>query len=303
MNPPLGTEIERRYGRRLYGAWTRLAGGEESDVWRVETDQGMIVVILGPAWRTEDELRWVHSLTAHCSRTIPEVVAPIAARDGSTVFTFADQPVCLFPFIDGAELDTTDESLCLSAARLLARIHTAGQTWIGSSIPRPPSKPLSPWDITLPPDPPELVDAELDKWYVSLRDRADVTRGAVHADYYSRNTLTRDGRICGVIDWNDSDIAPLILEVGWCTWEFTQTPTGDELHDDRARAFLTAYVEAGGPCPPSEFASAVQAIRWRLRNESRYELAAAARGEDWDQEYTEQQIRAFAQLRGRRIWQ
>jgi hypothetical protein len=50
-----------------------------------------------------------------------------------------------------------------------------------------------------------------------------------------------------------------------------------------------------------ELAFAIPFIRWRLREETRYALAAAERGESWDREYTEQEIRAFQRLRGRQL--
>lgn len=50
-----------------------------------------------------------------------------------------------------------------------------------------------------------------------------------------------------------------------------------------------------------EFALLVPFVRWRLREEVRYNLAAAAAGAPWDAEYVEKEVRAFQRLRGQSL--
>jgi hypothetical protein len=92
-----------------------------------------------------------------------------------------------------------------------------------------------------------------------------------------------------------------MAEVGWSTWEFAQNWDGDDLFYDRAALFLEAYFAEDPPCSRNEVEQAVNFIRRRLRDEAVHELAAAARGEDWDQEYTEAEMRAFVALRGKSL--
>ena len=294
MIDDLKQQIEQRYDIQLTSDWQPIINGDECRIWRVDTPQQPVIVRVSPAWRTVAELQWVHHLTQHCAATIAEVVAPITARNGTTLFIHEEHPVCLFPFVEGEDLDTNDSDLCVSAARLLARIHQTSATW--NSTPRPASKATAPQP--LPPEryPNVFVDAELDRWHESLDG---LIIGAIHGDYYCRNILCDAGRIQGVIDWDETQIAPLMAEVGWSAWEFSQVDSEDDLDDDKARAFLAAYFEANPPCAPSEKAHAIAFMRWRLRDEAVRALAAAERGEDWDKEYTEQEMRAFQNLRGR----
>jgi hypothetical protein len=76
---------------------------------------------------------------------------------------------------------------------------------------------------------------------------------------------------------------------------------GDDWHPDRASAFMAMYRAAGGPCSVDEFALLVPFVRWRLREEVRYNLAAAAAGAPWDAEYVEKEVRAFQRLRGQSL--
>jgi Ser/Thr protein kinase RdoA (MazF antagonist) len=297
MNAQLRQEIERRYACRLCGDPYKLTGGYESDVWRWQSDRGDLAVRVSPAWRTLDELNWVHSLNRHCAASIPEVVAPLPDQTGATVFAFQQQPVSVFPYIAGISLDTTSADLCAAAARLLGQIHTVAQSWTGSAH-RPASHSTVPQP--LPPDryPPELIDPELDAWHAALLQSTAASVGPHHGDFYEENVLCADGQISGVIDWDEAQVKPLILETGWSTWEFSQTDAENDLDDDKARAFLAAYMQTG-PLQPAELQGVIPAIRWRLRSESVLALAAAERGEDWDREYTEREIFAFQGLKGR----
>ena len=61
---------------------------------------------------------------------------------------------------------------------------------------------------------------------------------------------------------------------------------------------MQAYRAAGGPCHEDEYSLLLPFIRWRLREEVRYNLAAAAVGERWDPEYVDKEVHAFQRLRG-----
>jgi len=270
-----------------------LNGGEEAQVWRVESIDGPLVVHASPAWRGTEELAWIHGLLRFTARQAPEAVAPLPARDGSTLIPHQDWWLSLFPFVPGAFLDREDAVQREAAARLLARMHRAMLGWKAPGR-RPNSTPAQ-----LPPipDPPELVDAALDAWRAGLAASVEsLTRGPIHGDYYRRNVLWHDDRISGVIDWFESRIAYLIEEIAWSTWEFAKTAAGDDLHLDRAQDFLAAYLDEGGPVSPREFQHVVPAIRWGLRDEVRAALAAASRGLPWDPEYRAEEIRAFGRL-------
>lgn len=270
-----------------------MSGGEEAQVWRVESVDGPLVVHASPAWRSNEELGWVHGLLRFTARQAPEAVAPLPTHDGSSLVPHDDRWLSLFPFVSGMFLDREDAVQREAAARLLARMHRAMLGW------KAPGRRPSPIPARVPPipDPPELVDAALDAWRAGLATSAEsLARGPIHGDYYRRNVFWQDGRISGVIDWFESRIAYLIEEVAWSTWEFAKTAAGDDLHLERAQGFLAAYLDEGGPVSSRGFQHFVSAIRWRLRDEVRLALAAASRGLPWDPGYTAEEIRAFERL-------
>jgi Ser/Thr protein kinase RdoA (MazF antagonist) len=287
--------IDEAYDLRLRVTIDHRAG-EETAGWQCEIEGGASVFVQHyPTWRSTAEIAWVHARLQAIAATVPEAIVPLAASDGRTVLGTGGGPVVVFPFVDGAPLDDADENLRLGAARLLARIHAAGLRTPAS--PRPPSHPGAPSFRRPPVDLPPMVDPELDVWERSLDD-GSFLRGLIHGDVYGRNVLCRDGTVVGVIDWMEMDRAPLVLELGWTIWEFSQNDDGDDLDIRRARSFLATYRAAGGPVRPEENGHLVPAIRRRLRSEVRSSFAADAvrDGPPEPNAYREAEIRAFPRL-------
>lgn len=115
--------------------------------------------------------------------------------------------------------------------------------------------------------------------------------------YHRLNLLARDDTIVAVLDWDNAHPDFLMQEVAWSTWEFCKNADNDNWYPERAGAFLQTYREAGGPCKAEEYASLLPFIRWRLREEVRYNLVMEAKGEFWDSEYVEATLRAFQRFR------
>jgi Ser/Thr protein kinase RdoA (MazF antagonist) len=295
-------EVAQRYELEISGSPQPITGGDECDVWRIATDYGDCIIRVSPAWRSASEIQWTHDLMTHCAQTIPEVVAPVAAWDGSTQFAHQGRAVALYVFAEGRHLDRENEPMRARAARLLSRIHAAAMLWTVPH-PRPASNAENPFALTPPRDPaarrdpPALHDPELDRWHEVVTMPGRLTTGPIHGDYYRRNLLCKSDRIVGVIDWDDCHIAPLMAEIAWSAWEFCKLSTGDDLSPERVRAYLDCYFEGDSPCPRAEATHLIAFIRWRLRAEARAAFARAGRGESWDQDYLDQEIRAFQRLK------
>lgn len=293
------SEVERRYGVRLR-VRRRLTGGDECDVWLAASDVGAVVVRVSPPWRTPEEVAWTQGLVRFVAAGVPEAVAPLRALDGATAFGHEGGWVAVFPFVPGRVVDRRRSAERLAAGRLLARLHlrlAARALAEGDpAVPRGRPQPTE-WGPVAG-EPAVLADGELDDWYARRVAAADLLRGPVHGDYYRRNLRWGQGRVVGVIDWDDAHVDFTMQEVAWAAWEFAKSPAGDDLDVGHARAFLEAYREAGGPCARAEYRHAVPFIRRRLRGEIRGNLSAAARGEPWDAEYVRAELRAFEALRG-----
>jgi Ser/Thr protein kinase RdoA (MazF antagonist) len=268
------------------GSPERLEGGYKSELLRY----GDVVVRLVAT--TLESARWEHELLRFLARSVPEVVVPLAepepAPDGRVA--------TVLPYVDGAALDRDDEAQRLELARLLARLHRAGLGWEGG--PRPGGPAFAEldlvrnrwWDW-------ELVEklcvlahayeATLD-W---LFDPPALAVGAVHGDVYRGNVLVLDGRIVGVIDWEEARVDWPAAELANAAWEACRV--GTALDPVRAESFLTTYVEEGGPGERRELEPL---LRLRLVADLLYSLTSKARGEPYDQTHVEHLLRALERL-------
>ena len=294
MTTALLDELRRRYGIDAE-VGESLGGGYECDVFALASDAGALVVRVSPPWRTLGELAWAYELAAHAARTVPQAVAPLAARDGSRVFSFDSRPVALFPRVPGRTLDRDDPGERDEAARLLARLHCVLPAW-PAARPRP-YNPRTP-DLAAARDAVvEPADAELDRFLADRAAAPSIRRVPLHGDFYRGNLLVEGGRITGLIDWDDSRVGSLESELAWSTWELAQAPPpGDGFDPERTARFLAVYRDSGGPAS-ADLAVLVPLIRANLRREVREAARMRAAGAVPDDEYVARALRAFNALR------
>jgi Ser/Thr protein kinase RdoA (MazF antagonist) len=283
----LRAEVERGYGKTL-GASVRLVDvGDECDIWRVQTTRGTIAVRVSPGARSEAGLNWSHRLLAYVASRVPEAVAPLATTDGKTLVRWEGRLVSVYPWVDGEAATIELPFICAAAARLLARLHHAMRGWG-----EPP-----PLRLSLAGGEAGLVDDDLDRLLIKIEPSRDLLRGPVHGDYYPRNLICQDKRIVGVIDWDESHADLLAQELAWAVWEFGQDASRADLDLERARNFVAAYADEGGPVPASEQRLIIPLIRKRLREEVDQAAGWVARGAAIDQDYMDREIAAFHKLR------
>jgi Ser/Thr protein kinase RdoA (MazF antagonist) len=280
--------IERRYGVRATG-WRRVRGGDESVIWRLESAAGEFVLRISPPWRKADDLRWTHEVARFVAQDLPEAVAPLTARDGSSLFPCGEGSAAVFPFVPGRAASRRRPAERVAAARFLARLHVRLRAWpAGRPAPR-----AAPHDAVAG-EPPVLNDRELETWRRALERGPGPTRGLVHGDFYRRNLRWRDGRITGLIDWDDAHLDFVMQEVAWAACEWAKSAAGDDLDPEAALTFLHAYRSASGPVGPND---PIPFIRWRLREEIRANLLARSLGRPWDPVHVQAELRAFERLR------
>jgi Ser/Thr protein kinase RdoA (MazF antagonist) len=297
MSPELQAAISAQYALP-FRVLRQLSGGEECEIWLVVCADGRRVVRISPRWRSLAQLEWAHTLMQATKAVLSVVNAPLKTTNGSALWLHKERPVALFPYVKGRFLDREDPAQRRAAAELLGQLHRAMQ-----AVPVPDMPLRRHLQEALPgprmEDPAALRDPELDAWNAALlQPPITLTSGPIHGDYYCRNLLATEGTITAILDWDDAHPDFLMQEVAWSAWEFSKTISGDDWHLERAHAFVEAYRAAGGPCKEEEYTAMLPFIRWRLREEVRYNLSAAAAGERWDLEYADSEVRAFERLRG-----
>jgi Ser/Thr protein kinase RdoA (MazF antagonist) len=282
----LARDVAERYA--VDGAATPIIdGGDECEIWCLDSSP-RVVVRISPAWRSVPDIAFSHRVAIAFGTQVPEATCPMVGRDGTTVFEWNGRPVSVWPFVDGPVLDRENAALRIQAAGLLARLHQAAQR-LALEAAEPRTAPADPANSRLP-------DEDLDTWLTGWRSApaACGPAGLVHGDFYRRNILCQDGRIVGLIDWDDVHHDLLIADLAWAVWELAKSPDGTMLLD-RVEAFLAAYERAGGLVRRSD--AVVPLIRAHLRYEVDRAEQAKVNGKPMDAGYQAAEIAAFQLLR------
>jgi len=285
--------IAERWGLAPLGAPETLTGGYKNTLLRC----GDVVVRLERA--DPASVAWEHELLAFLGHDVPEVVAPLTARDGSTFSRSDGVVVSVLPFVAGEPLDRDDEDQRLQLARLLARLHWVGAAWHRPRPGRPSFADLDLevnawWDWRIV-DKPAVLTRAFERARAWLAAAPVLAYSAVHGDIYRGNLRVHDGRIIGLVDWEEARVDWPAWELANATWEVCKDEASDALDPVRADAFLAAYVAAGGP---GELEPFDQLLRLRIVGDALYSLTSKARGEPYDAGHVSHLLRALEQLDG-----
>lgn len=218
-----------------------IASGIENTNYFVTTSHGRYVLTLFEKLR-RDELPFYIDLLAHLAAHGIPCPRPVADLDNRFIGSLNGKPACLASRLDGASLDEPQAEHCFQLGEMLADLHLAA-----ASYPARMANPrgLSWWQAVAPellPRLPEedgaLLSAEIE--FQSRQDFDRLPQGVIHADLFRDNTLFKDGRLSGVVDFYTScngawayDLA--IVANDWCV-----LPDG-RFEPQRLAALLQGY--------------------------------------------------------------
>jgi Ser/Thr protein kinase RdoA (MazF antagonist) len=241
-----------------------------------------------------ESIRWEHDLLSFLSASVPEVIAPITAQNGTTFLELDRRIASVYPFVEGAPLESDDPAARVDLAVLLARTHQRALDWPVRTQ-RPDRRSFRDldwernlwWDASIVKMPPALERgyASVVSW---VAEAPQLLTCAVHGDFHARNVLTRKGRIVGVFDWEYARLDWPAAEVSALVWL-----SGDEVDIAATERIVAAYAEAGGP---AETTFVRPLLRLRCVAAALYSLTRAARGESWNPASVDGQLRTLERL-------
>jgi Ser/Thr protein kinase RdoA (MazF antagonist) len=148
-----------------------------------------------------DSVHWEHALVRFLAARVPEVPAPLAHRQG----------VSVWPYVPGSPARRNFEPHAIAAADLLRRLHDAGRSWTGGQRPR------------------------------ARTTSGPGARGPIHGDFHRVNVLMRRGCITGLVDWEESCVDLLEYELANAVWQFCVSKRTNDFDRQLASAMLEAY--------------------------------------------------------------
>jgi len=235
------------------GALTDLQGigsGIENTNYYATTVRGQWVLTLFERL-SRTELPYYLALMQHlAARGIP-VPAPQPAPDGSLVHTVAGKPASVVTRLPGGHRLAPGVSHCQQVGRMLARMHTAGQSL---PVAQPHLRGLAWWAETVPVVLPHLQPAQASLLVDELafqQELADsplgqsLPRGPIHADLFRDNVMFDDtagpDTLCGFFDFYFAGTDWLLFDVAVCLNDWCCDLATGTLDEPRASAFMAAY--------------------------------------------------------------
>ncbi len=302
-------------------AVSELGGGELKDVFRVDGEGGAYALRVYTPDVAADDVASELALVSPFAERLQEALAPmLTTADGESLAVEGGRVAVLTRFIEGRRPDRSQPEERRAAAELLARVHEIA-AGIASPQPRAavPAYAELDWranrwwswaDIERFLEEPEreglagTVAAGLHRRLIGemavLPDaldqlaKRDLPTMPIHGDFFPGNLLWHDGRIMGLIDWDECSVDWRALEVANASIEFSRrdgvrvapvrgVPVGGD--QELVRAFLRDYVAAGGQILESEREAMLRLRGTRLLWETLYELGRACRGASLDYSY------------------
>lgn len=218
--------------RRLAGpsavivAAANLPGGQHSNTWRVDTERPATSVVVrqyppgDPApLREHDVLRALDGLGG---------LAPVLLG-GDLDGRRSGHPTSLISWLDGdPDITPADPTAwARELGRALARVHTVPTTGLAGLPSVFDHSAGSPQSLAGP------LAAEVRSRWPEVLTAQDVLS---HCDYWSGNTVWRDGRLTGIVDWPGASRGPRGYDLGWCRLDLVLL-FDEQIADD----FLGAY--------------------------------------------------------------
>ena len=248
--------------------------------------------------RPTESVRWEHDLLLFLAADVPEVTAPLRARDGTTFVARQGHIVSIFPYVEGEHVHRSDESVGPQLAEVLARIHRRALAWpVDAQRPAQPSfqeldweKNLW-WDLALFELSPIVADA-LDRSRAWLATQPSLAVCAIHGDLHPGNILTHDGRIAAILDWSFARLDWPAFDLA-CGVGISALGQDGAIDDAVAGRVVEAYTAADGP---GELEPLEPLLRIFFLAISLFSLTLTARGQVSNPEMVALMERALARL-------
>ena len=207
-----------RFGFEACGEPVPLPGGEDNINARVATDRGDVVIreyVHSGFGKVRAELAFVE----HLARGGFPTPVPFPSENGEPAVLVGGRPLAVFPFVSGAVPPEMTEGLAEECGALLARLHVLADGWADDRIPVTDRRGLLMESVAA-----DVALAGARLWRSETRSFLERNaaalalleaqpRGPLHHDLHRQNLLVADGEVTAVLDFDELDHGPLIIDL------------------------------------------------------------------------------------------
>ncbi|GAA4914433.1 homoserine kinase [Stackebrandtia albiflava] len=245
LNP---AELLSRYGRTPTTEPVELPGGQDNRNLRIGTDLGDVVVrqyLRSPLERIRAELELVDFLARRGYPT----PAPLPLRAGRFL-SEQEPPVAVFEFARGRAADGSDGAPAAQTGELLARLHTLTSGWLDARIPEYDRVAAlratidGPFEVPGAEEWRAAVESFLAENSTGLAELAELPAGPLHHDMHGANLLVENGRITAVLDFDELNHGPLVIDLARALFYLAVAQPDRGLPAAPAEALVAGYRSA-----------------------------------------------------------
>jgi homoserine kinase type II len=235
-----------QHGLTARGEAVPLLGGDDNRIARIATDRGDVVV-REYLHTGIDEVRAELALVDHLARDGFPTPAPFPRLAGEPVAIVAGRPIAVFPFVSGEVPAAITADLAWQCGTLLAWMHASTAGWADDRVPVIDRRGILAQAAAADVD---LAGADQFREEVAdfLKRNADdlalldeQPSGPIHHDLHRQNLLVADDTVTAVLDFDELNRGPLILDLARC-FHYLAVETPDRrLPGDLAETVIAGY--------------------------------------------------------------
>lgn len=223
-----------------------ISSGIENSNFFIDTEQGEFVLTIFEVLSFQ-QLPFYLELMRHLAHKQVLVPAPVPNQQGQLLSALHGKPAAIVSKLEGQSQMQPQATHCAEVARMLAKMHLAGQDF---DISQPNLRGLAWWHKTVPvvlpyidADKQHVLSTELhfQEAFAASPLYKKLPRGPVHADLFRNNVMFEGDRLTGFFDFyfagEDTWLFDVAVTVNdWCI----DLATG-AFDQERLQAFLSAY--------------------------------------------------------------
>lgn len=223
-----------------------ISSGIENSNFFIDTEQGEFVLTIFEVLSFQ-QLPFYLELMRHLAHKQVLVPAPVPNQQGQLLSALHGKPAAIVSKLEGQSQMQPQATHCAEVARMLAKMHLAGQDF---DISQPNLRGLAWWHKTVPvvlpyidADKQHVLSTELhfQEAFAASPLYKKLPRGPVHADLFRNNVMFEGDHLTGFFDFyfagEDTWLFDVAVTVNdWCI----DLATG-AFDQERLQAFLSAY--------------------------------------------------------------
>lgn len=207
-------EITNKYALTVY-SFQGIKEGILNTNYLLDTDKGKFVLRILEGHRSFESEKKELDFLLELNGVIPCTV-PYMTPEGETLIRYKDKLMSLFYYIEGEKLENITPDYLQQIGNLLAVFHNFSR---GKTLERKTRideqyyfNKLNITEIPIPMEEKNNIVLLCER--LKNIDFSALPSGIIHSDIFPDNIFIKNGKINGILDFNDSVTAPLIFDIG-----------------------------------------------------------------------------------------